>query len=198
MPSITKANDFEIYRIRGGHQDWEWATIAICAWTRPGNDGKPREGGDILIHSSYGSWAYQWGHLGLPFKQWLAKTTDADYLCTKFLGTKADVFSGELTVQALREDLLKMRREGSFGKKSAREIWDWIEDHEATLMSSGHDFVECMNGGLIDCHMHVPGTHTDFFDDPWERFRTTMDHGFAGFWRELWPIFQTQLRTELS
>lgn len=202
---VTRSNDMEVYRIR--HQG-EWATICVQGWQATGIDGTPREIGEILIYSSYGAWAYQWGHLALPFKQWLAKADEPGYIAGKFLGANADVFDGEKSVRELRRSLLEHRRMGDLTKNDARAIWDFIEDHDDEMERSADLFCERM----FDCVNQADwpprdGWYSDagpergaryFLEEPWERICTSMDHEFAAFWRVIWPVFSEQLRSELE
>jgi hypothetical protein len=191
--SVTKSTGWESYAVRNNH---EWATIHIRSFQSTGIDSNEREVGEIMIHSSYGSWAYQWGHLGRPFKEWIAKTTDRSYIASKFLGDKAYVFDGQKTVVGLRESLIEHRRDGSITKASAREVWDWIDDNEGQLESSERDFVDTMYSGQTQIVM-TKGLEY-FFSEPWERLQTVLDWQFQGFWREIMPAFQQALRDELQ
>ena len=198
MSRVTKSNDFEVYHVRAGWHDQEWATIAIHGWQAKGNDDRPREIGEILIHSSFGSWAYQWGHLGIPFKQWLVKTDDKHYIACKFLGSKADVFDGEKTVKGLRERVIEWRRHGEFSREQARAVWDWIEENELELETSPDSLVNRMHDGPSDCGDMTRSTGARFFEEPWEHIRTSLDRSFDNFWQQMWPVFQQALREEMA
>jgi hypothetical protein len=205
MIRVTKSTDYEVYHVRADH---EWATIAIRGWQAKGVDDRPREIGEILIYSSFGSWAYQWCHLGEPFKPWLAGGIEMHYIAEKFLGSKAYVFNGERTVRDLRQSLLEHRRTGDITKADARAIWDFIDENESEMESSGDRFVERMH----DCMSHADwpprnGRYSDagpergarhFLEEPWDRICTSIDHQFAGFWRTIMPAFQQALKDELQ
>lgn len=202
---VTRSNDMEVYRVRHQH---EWATICVQGWQATGIDGQPREIGEILINSSYGAWAYQWGHLGQPFKQWLAEADDPGYIAGKFLGAKAYTFDGEKTVRGLRRSLLEKRRQGDIIKADARAIWEFIDEHDSEMESSADMFCErmfnCMsqadwpprNGWYSDAAPERGARH--FLEEPWERTCTSLDRQFAGFWKTIWPVFAEQLRAELE
>jgi hypothetical protein len=203
--SVTKSDGWDVYHIRA---DYEWATIAVKGWQALGVDRQPREIGEIMIHSSYGSWAYQWGHLGEPFKKWLTEADDPSYIAGKLLGSKAKVFDGEKTVKRLRQSLLEHRMMGDINKGDARAIWDWIESNEPELESSEDRFVECMR----DCEDEAewptqtgrfedatPGRGASYFlSEPWERIETSLDRSFVRFWEVLMPVFKQALRDELT
>lgn len=198
MSRVTKSNDFEVYHVRAGYKDQEWATIAIKGWQAMGVDKQPREIGEILIHSSYGSWGYQWGHLGERFKRWLTEADDPGYIAGKFLGAQAYAFNGEKTVQRLRERLIEARQCTDLTKAQARAIWGWIEENELELQSSEHEFVECMRGGPRDLDDMPRRDGGWFFEEPWEHSATSLNSSFMCFWQQMWPVFQQALREEMA
>lgn len=181
----------EAYRVRTAGN--EWATIVLFGWQATGNDGTPRECGEILIHSSFGSWANSWGHLGTPFKNFLLKA-ERDYIATKFMGTDAYKFDGALTVRELRRRLLRWRREGQLNKDEARQLWDYIEEREVELECSTHDFVGAMQQG--ETELVSSKAMRCFLQEPWEHLATSLGIQFAGFWREVWPVFLGALKLE--
>lgn len=207
--TVTKSNDMDVYRVRA---NGEWATICVQGWQVPADKfcPEPREIGEILIHSSFGSWAYQWGHLGLPFKQWLVKTNDRDYVAGKFLGTKAYEFDGQKTVAELRKSLIEYRRTGDLTKNDAATLWEYINDNESELEHSADSFCQVMGDAyeradwqdLMTQQKYPergPGRGArHFLEEPWERTSTTLNRSFAAFWRDIWPVFQGALRTELQ
>lgn len=192
---VTKATDWDVYYVRAGH---EWATIAIKGWQATGNDNQPREIGEILIHSSYGTWAYQWGHLGEPFKKWLTEADDRVYIAQKFLGSNAFVFDGEKTVRHLRERVIENRKCGDLDKDAARLIWGWIENNEHELESSIDSFVNTMFDGPSVCGGMTRNTGGWFFEEPWEHTATSLDRKFSAFWTTIMPVFQQALRSEIA
>lgn len=189
--SVTIDKTGETYRIRTDRH--EWATIVLFGWQATGNDGTPRECGEILIHSSFGSWANSWGHLGTPFKDFLPKA-ERDYIASKFMGANAYKFDGALTVRELRRRLLRWRREGQLNKDEARQLWDYIEEREVELECSTHDFV----GAMQQAETELVATRAvlRFVREPWEHLASSIDIQFAGFWREVWPVFLGALKLE--
>jgi hypothetical protein len=213
MPSVTKDDGFSVYRVRGGRGDYEWATIAVREWcTQPdpmcGNER--RQCGEILIYSSFGSWAYQWGHLGRPFRSWLLGC-EFGYVFGKFMGDKLMVFDGEASVQYMRQRLIEKRWHRDMDKKIARVVWDELNAHESQAEASDRDFVEAMGdiadrireGWSIDTE--IPDLFDsekqqayEFLQEPWERIMHKNAPQAVGFWRDLWPVFINHLRAELQ
>lgn len=191
MNSVTKDATAETYRIRTARH--EWATIVLFGWQATGNDSTPRECGEILVHSSFGSWANSWGHLGTPFKDFLLKA-ERGYVASKFMGADAYKFDGQLTVRELRLRLLRWRKEGKLNKDESRQLWDYVEEREVELESSTHDFVGVMQ--QAETELVATKAVRRFVQEPWERLATSLDIQFAGFWREVWPVFLEQLNAE--
>lgn len=188
---VTIDTTAETYRVRtAGH---EWATIVLFGWQATGNDGTPRECGEILINSSFGQWANSWSHLGMPFKRFLRKA-ERSYIATKFMGADAYKFDGQLTVLELRQRLLDWRKEGQLNKDDARKLWDYIKEREDELESSPNDFVGVMQEAQSELVNSVDMRY--FVEEPWEHLATSLDIQFAGFWREVWPVFLEQLKAE--
>lgn len=193
--SVTRVTGFEVYRVRYGY---EWATFVINAGHDIGFDKREREWGELLIHSSYGSWAHVWANLGSPFKRWIAEGVECDYLASKLMGDKARVFDGKKTVKGLREHVCEARRENKFTKDAARIIWDWIAENEDDLASSDGAFVEQMGGALYECQLTNDRAATLFFEQPWEYLATELNPGFVQFHKELWAMFAEALAEELK
>lgn len=193
--SCTKTTAAEVYAVRKDH---EWATIMLRCWSRPANVGTPHEGtyycGEILIHSTFGAWANTWTACGEPFKAFLIDA-EFDYVFTKFMGTRLQVWDGEGSVKSLRGRLLDYRKWGDLTKDEARALWDEIEANEAELETSSHDFVECAYRIASDLDMR--GVRR-LLSEPWELTTTQHDHQAVGFWRELWPEFVATLRAEVA
>lgn len=202
---MTQPSTMKVARIRGGHSNQEWATICYQGWQGTGVDGQPRECGEILIHSSFGSWANSWSHLGQPFEEWL-KEAEKEYCAGKFLGSKAYTFDGEKTVKELRASLLECRREGSLTKNDAKSLWDWVEESQLELECSADSFCNAMSRCFDEADWQdvMPGKYATtgpgrgarhFLQEPWERIVTSLDRSFNNFWEALWPVFVANLQS---
>lgn len=188
--SVTKTTDAEHYIVR---KNLEWASIVVRCWQAE-EYGKTRHCGEILIHSSYGSWANSWGYCGSQFKQFLIGL-NFDYIFTKFMGHEFKVFDGELSVRRLRDRLIESRKEGGVTKDEARECWDEIEGRESELESSEREFVDAVYAIV---HRVDSGRVQRIFCEPWELIRKTADQQAVGFWRDIWPEFAAALKAELA
>lgn len=193
--SVTKVTGHEVYSIHTNH---EWATIVLRCWSRLANVGTKHEGtyycGEILIHSTFGSWGNTWTACAEPFKAFLVDA-EFDYVFTKFMGTKLEVWDGEGSVKSLRRLLLEYRRIGDLDKDEASSLWGEINANEHELESSSNDFVECAYriAGNIDSR----GVYR-LLSEPWELTTTKHDPQAVGFWRTIWPEFVGALKAEMA
>lgn len=202
---MSTPTTMNVARVRGGFDGAEWATICWQGWQATGVDSRPRWCGEILIHSSFGSWANSWGHCGVPFDQFLMKI-ECDYCAGKFMGSKAYVFDGEESVRNLRSSLIEHRRTGDITKNDARAIWDWIDENDLGLENSDSEFVNLLNNCAREADWQDPLTGRPdwdtgpgrgaryFLEEPWERISTSIDKQFEAFWRDLWPVFLEHLK----
>lgn len=195
-PTVTKDDGFQVYRVRN---NGEWAAFVIREWRTapdPMCGGISRECGEILIHSSFGAWAHQWGHLGRPFRQWLL-TAEFGYVFTKFMGNELERFDGEASVRAVFERIVHYRRENLLTKDQAREAWNEMRYFASQAESCESYFGEAMR--LVSIQIDDDHPMADYFSDPMEWPRMTRDdHQAVGFWRELWPHFINYLRNEIQ
>lgn len=186
VATLTKDLGFETYRIRADH---EYATICLRAWPRGDHFC-----GEILIHSSFGNWAYQWGACANPFKRFLLGA-DFDYVFTKFMGTELRVFDGDASFRAIKRRVLAWRHRGDLDKEVAREAWNELADQREDAERSIYGFVDAMN----DIVERVNRKRVqEMLHEPWDLAETRYDSGAVGFWREIWPHFVAQLRVELE
>jgi hypothetical protein len=191
----VKKTQRECYEVRADH---EFANITIDCWQRQANVGTKHEGtyycGEIVIHSSFGTWGHTWGACAVPFKQFLAEV-EFDYVFTKFMGTELRRFDGEVTLREVRREILEQRRNNRTTTDEAREAWDLVAEEESRIESSETDCGYALHdiaSSLSDDHpMH------DYFADPmsWPRC-TKPDIQAVGFWRELWPLFIEAIKAE--
>ena len=190
--TVTRDTTGDVYRIRATH---EWATIVVFGWQATGNDGTPRECGEVLVNSSFGQWAYSWGHMGVSVKRFLIGA-ERGYMAGKFMAADAYKLDGPLSVRELRARIIAWRKCDDFTKIEARTAWDYLEEREVELEANTHDFVGAMQ--QAETELVMSRGLRRFFQEPWEHLQTSLDIQFQGFWREIWPVFVAALRRELE
>lgn len=198
--SVTKSV-METYTVRNG---FERATIAVRCWSRPvkRHDDKPDDTyhcGEILINSSFGSWANTWTACGCPFKEFLTEV-EFDYAFGKFMGASLRIYDGERTVRKLRSKIIDERRTHALDRDQARAVWDAIEENETELESSSRDYCECMWRIARDLGITERSRHPLWgeFTEPFYCTEDCYDPQPVGFWREIWPHFIAELKRELA
>lgn len=196
MP-VTKTTR-ECYEVRDGRRGGEWANITLACWDNPPQPGYTRTsmycGGEIQIHSSFGSWGHSWSSCAVPFKRFLVGA-EFDYVFTKFMGTKLDRFDGEGSAREVLKWIIEDRRHSGISKAEAREAWDAFDDVRSMAECGEHDFGMAM----MDVARSLDRRHPmhDNFADPcgWPKV-TKYDMQAQGFWRQLWPLFIEALKAE--
>lgn len=178
----------ELYRIRS--KSGEWATIALTDFETEGESGK-RYGGEIMIQSTFGNFAYYWSHCGVPFKQSLQKM-DFGYFMNKAYGPNYRVFDGSGTFRSILERVIDLRREGRLTKQEARDLFLGFKESQEEAEASLHDFVRVVQE-VVEL---LPASKMRYFSEPWEYEVKEHDPRLQGFWKEIWPEFIAQLASE--
>lgn len=189
--SVTKSVNATVYRV---HADGEWATIMMEHWVRkPVSDIQPYHYvGELVIYSSFGRFGYQWGHCGRPFPQFLLDM-DMGYFMTKMYAGEVRVFDFEATVADMKRRIRSQRREHSFDRQDARNLYDAVEAISYTSDSS-----EFCSALLEDNEFRNSDGEGLGFCCPWDITVRKINPQCEGFWKTIWPEFCNQLREELK
>lgn len=199
--SVTKTTGGEVYSVKNSG---EWATIVVRCWADD-IDGKPWHRGEILINSTFGSWANFWNAPGMPFKRFLIGL-DFDYCMQKLMGRDLQEHDGDATLQALQHRLLEMRRKRRLDKQAAAWLWSEINDRSGSLSGSVESFVDacgCIQQEASQSwNRRVLGHSLDeigeLLAEPWYMTETRDNPQAVGFWRTIWPEFTQALRDDLA
>lgn len=185
--SVVRKQQMDCYRIRA---KGEWATICIAEWR-----GEKHFGGEILIHSAFGSWANSWSACANPFKSFLCRC-DFDYVFTKFMGHELRKHDGDASLKQLRKSLLDSRKTGSFDRADARELWDALDELRSELEDRDiHSWVESLSRISQDSQSR---DIRSFLEEPWNLATTSYDVSALGFWRDIWPTLRNTLLAEVG
>ena len=125
--------------------------------------------GRVFLVTAWGSWSYCWTHIGEKTLQKFLGGLDIGYAGGKFLGSSLYEHSPESTLQAIRETILRDRREGGLTKAEAAEEWEHAE-----RLEQGHymDFREWCENSSMDC--------------AYEFSRKEMVGTWESFWNRIW------------
>lgn len=170
-------SQMEVFRVRHGY---EWATIMIEGWS---SELGP-ERGELVVHSSFGTWGYQWGNMGVPIKDFLLKA-GMDYMIEKLAGGSAREFNFEASLACWTRHLVAARRRREISADEFRDAWDASRGRQCSLEMFLHRISESDPGG------GAPLWHDA------ERY-AVFQHSrqFRAFWDGLWSVFMQRLRTD--
>lgn len=181
----VKRKEMTCYSVSQGS---DWATICIQYYSVPDkmSYGEHRQGVELLVHSSYGSWAYHWSHCGCDGRQFLIDGSK-DYIMGKLVRQEDRyVFDPKASERALRRHILEWRREGIIGKDTARQEYDAACDLDSFL--SAEEFVEALQSN----------TALRVIEEPWDFCRSRMCPTLDQFWDKLWVQFTAKLKEEME
>lgn len=166
----------------------EYATICIREWKN-----EQYFGGEILIHSSFGSWGNSWSACSNSFRRFLIGV-DFDYIFGKFMGHDLRQFDGDASMKNLKQKMCKARRDRDIEQEESREVWDEIDAEAESLKRSLDSWVQTLMGiaRLRSQAMR------ELLDEPWYMSADKPDQSAVCFWRDLWPEFVGALREEMS
>jgi hypothetical protein len=176
--TITKEPPMERYSLRGEHGCW--ATIALRGWERPSTSGI-MHGGEILINSDYGNYAYSWGNMGSTLK-WFLVSIDRGYLLDKLAGLSLYEFDFDASVARVRREIIRERRDRSIDAEEAREAW-----HQIPCEDCGKDL---FINALFGCE--------PLGDEPWHFVEQRERPALVGFYDHVWMPFVEHLRAEIA
>lgn len=183
--SVTKKT-MDRYDVRA---KGEWATICVREWQR--DDENKYHGGEILIHSSFGSWGNSWSACSHRFKCFLTYC-DFDYTFGKFMGHSLRVFDGEGSTKAMRTKVIEERKQGLMSKDDARWLWDQLDDVDECSIESWVRSIEEIASDTDSRDIKA------LLSEPWYTAADKPDAGAVCFWRDLWPEFVAHLKQEIA
>lgn len=190
--TVTKTTR-EAYEI---WKDHEYATITLKCWDRPVGEKETYYCGEIMINSSFGSWANTWTACASPFKKFLIRL-DFGYFFSKLAGTSLEKFDGEASVKEMFKILIERRKSFSMSRLEAREAWQELEFDKGTAESDERSFGDAMMAVAQALGEHHP-MHDDFADPSgWPKV-TKPDCQAVGFWEKIWPEFVAELKKEIA
>lgn len=171
--------------------DGEHATVFLREW--PADAVGRYCGGQLVVHSTFGTFGHTWVSCAGPFKQFLLGLS-FDSLMGKCFGERARVYDGEATFNTVARDILMARKAKELSAEEAAELWaDW-HYHRETIEGAEDGFyltmdsLQGVDGDSRNSVLSEPGVAVCQKDDPQA----------AGFWAELWPLICEVLRPAVS
>lgn len=100
------------------HVETGQASFLFRHWTGKTKYGDPKNGGTLVIYSSWGCWGATWHHCAPAFPAFL-KGASSSYLIGKLLGDSATVFDAPEALLVLQRAILESRRAREITKEEA-------------------------------------------------------------------------------
>lgn len=165
-PPVRKLDGAEFYYVRNA-EDHTWGYFLL------------HPNGIMMAYTDYGTYAYHWSAQTMEsLKRFLVQLRNMDYLLGKVC--RRDELNGEKTRKAFVQHILDWRRQGTFTKERARELYDELRDTEdQDIVRWGYE-------------------QGDDFPDCWEWAVYEFPASAHGFVKHLWPLFIEQLKAEIS
>jgi len=180
-------------------ENGEWASIGVLPSEISREGQAPRQGGLLMIHSSFGSFSHHWSSCGMDFRRFLGKI-DVSYFASKVRGAEAEVFDPERTrtaVLALAEEIAEEVRSGEIPGVAP-------EDLEADLETL-RDFADEIEEGWTTSHflnelatLSFDHAEVDFSSLGERVLHTRLDPQIAQFWATFWPALIEELSDEMA
>ena len=171
LPYTFTIKTIEVYKIRRINGRYGWADLTIDGW---------EGGGSINVQSDWGTYAYQWTSIGeRSFKEFLLGL-NYSYFMGKCIGYHGEKFSSSKTIEAIKRDIFKARRDDEIDSVVARDYYDAI-DTDYDNISQDLFFERLWHTSIIseiycsDPHS-IPVVHEE-------------NHKARAFWDEVWPKF---------
>jgi hypothetical protein len=146
---------FEVYCFS---DRWDGGTALLREWTRTAPNGRVDHCGEILFHTSYGSYAYTWSSMATRLKHFLAEAGrrgECGYIMGKFAGSELTEPDREATANEFRKGVIERRREKRLTKDQAREDWTMIANYECDTIERLVDAVSDTHTFDANCYEHV-------------------------------------------
>lgn len=135
--------------------------------------------GAFSVVSDFGNYGYRWSpHPDIRYC--LAYNWSPGYVSEKLAYHVPEVADEDAIIEAVKEHIIQMRRDGSFDKDEARAAWD---DIDSWSIESEGDFRDWMNATEIK--------------EPWEFWRG-MRPQLRGFMKNVWPRLVEMMKADIA
>ena len=128
---------------------------------------KPYHGGDLLVHSDFGTYGYSWVHCGEPLKQFL-QHCGKHYLVMKLLEGARLEFDSENTTKALLEDIIYRRKQQEISKIGARTLFTRVKEMGYESFRTCEEWVTAIQDIQDSLIPSVQNNLSEILSEPWE------------------------------
>ena len=175
-------------------RDGEWATIVVAPQVQDG-----RQGGLLMVESSFGNFAYSWSSCGMDFRKFLSKIS-LNYFAQKVRGHDAEVFDDEASSQAILHRLDQVRNAILAGEHPGLTLADIeIDLKEITAFCEEIHAFSAYPPQMIMAFEQLSLEHPDLFEGlPEYCIKTKLDPQVEQFWTTFWPALIHVLNEELA
>lgn len=187
----------EVYKLRTS-TGFDWANIYINEF---GNSG-----GELVIYSDYGNWAYTWPNCRETFKKYLSEMEDKYYMMKKLNGTDPKIINFDATEKEMRSEMVE---EHNMMIRNAEEDGDMdevekiklqiAEDEEELNELFQHEYWGDQNLIYVLLVEYFDGLFERIWASDWEYLPIVKEYnsGLTMFCNKIWPCFIEQLKKEI-
>jgi hypothetical protein len=136
--------------------------------------------GLFMAHGSFGTFAYRWRSVGnRTLKEFLAGL-DYYYFMGKAADNRGEVFDFEKSVERIKEDIVRRRREGEIDSEEARRYFDRLDRLE-----------NCQDQGFFLHQVYCDRDLVEFYDGDMSQIEPAKVRCAQcnAFWTDIWPKF---------
>lgn len=178
-PSSGKFDAYEFY------DGFDGGVVVLREWRRAGKQAE--FAGQVLAHTSYGSYGYTWTHMGCDLRRFLVDAVERKeigYIMGKIAGASRDAFDPDLTIRDCKRRVRELRRAGGATKENARAAFDVLADLDGSR--DDREFYERLDETVI------------FRDDTSGYFRHSITADCRGFWDNIMKPLAAQFQREFE
>lgn len=175
------------------HQAGEYATVFLRAWETTRANSRAMFGGELVVHSSFGTYGYTWPSCGKPFLQFIASIS-YDSLIGKCFGADAWRYDGAATFLEVVRALLRLRRDDDVGPSEARELWSEWWDRKSVVEHSLEGFYLTAAELCGD----VDSAGDALFTERAQYECRKPNPQAVGFWNVLWPSIRAAIVEQIQ
>lgn len=189
IPSATVAEypgEFvTLFSVRAG---WDWASIFV----RP-----VKEGAEVAVHSTFGTYAYTWGAMGGDWREFLSSCS-REYAMRKLAGRAYDVSLDR------EEFIVVMRAEVDDFEKNTLNSWGVLDADQERQIKTCREALDDEWGWddvpleVLFWHFNEVAGGVPYALEMYETRMTKINPQVVGFWETIWTPFTELLASGIE